>query len=272
MEWLNQIWLFRVVIRPFLDILILSFIIYQIYQILVQTRAIQLVKGAFLMALIYVIAFFLELTTLLWIMNRLAANLVIIIAIVYHPELRNIFTRIGRGEWFKFSRGSKDFKVESVLNAIEILSGRRRGALIVFSRNVGLKNIIETGTKLNSDVSSSIILTIFGHDTPLHDGAIIIQNGKLVSAGCFLPLSEQSDIRRSFGTRHRAALGLAEETDSIVLVVSEETGAISIAYDSNLYYDISINEIKMSLKGLLKYRENPIIKREEEIFENESTY
>lgn len=255
MEWLNQIWIFREILRPALDILILSFIIYQIYQILVQTRAIQLVKGAFLMALIYVLAFFLELSTLLWILNGLATVLVIIIAIVFQPELRNIFTAIGRGEWLRFQGRGAPYQLESVLNAVEVLSGRQRGALIVFSRQVGLKNIIETGTKLNADITSSLILTIFGHDTPLHDGAIILQGRKMLSAGSFLPLSEQSDIRRSFGTRHRAALGLAEETDAVVVIVSEETGAISLAYDANLYYDLSVDEVRSTLRRLLNIHE-----------------
>ncbi|ORC33885.1 TIGR00159 family protein [Marispirochaeta aestuarii] len=261
MEWLNQIWLFRDVIRPLLDILILSFIIYQIYQILVQTRAIQLVKGAFLMTLIYVLAFFLELSTLLWIMNGLATVLVIIIAIVFQPELRNIFTTIGRGEWLRLQNRGTSYQLDSVLNAVEVLSGRQRGALIVFSLKVGLKNIIETGTRLNADISSSLILTIFGHDTPLHDGAIVLQGGEIVSAGCFLPLSEQSDIRRSFGTRHRAALGLAEETDAAVLIVSEETGAISLAYNANLYYDLTVQEVRLTLRRLLNIHED---EREEE--------
>jgi diadenylate cyclase len=260
-EWLNQIWIFRDIIRPLLDILILSFIIYQIYQILVQTRAIQLVKGAFLMTLIYVLAFFLELSTLLWIMNGLATVLVIIIAIVFQPELRNIFTTIGRGEWLRLQNRGTSYQLDSVLNAVEVLSGRQRGALIVFSLKVGLKNIIETGTRLNADISSSLILTIFGHDTPLHDGAIVLQGGEIISAGCFLPLSEQSDIRRSFGTRHRAALGLAEETDAVVLIVSEETGAISLAYNANLYYDLTVQEVRLTLRRLLNIHED---EREEE--------
>ena len=138
---------------------------------------------------------------------------------------------------------------------MEVLAGRQRGALIVFGRQVGLKNIIETGTRISADITSSLILTIFGHDTPLHDGAIILQGGKLLSAGCFLPLSEQSDIRRSFGTRHRAALGLAEETDAVVIIVSEETGAISLAYDANLYYDLTIGEVKLTLRRLLNIHE-----------------
>ncbi len=122
-------------------------------------------------------------------------------------------------------------------------------------RQIGLKNIIDSGTRLNADLSSSLILTIFGKDTPLHDGSIVIQGSTILAAGCFLPLSEQLDIKRSFGTRHRAALGLAETTDAVVLVVSEETGAISLAHDGNLYYDLDSEELGRTLKVLLTVKE-----------------
>jgi diadenylate cyclase len=242
-------------VRPALDILLLSFVIYYIYQILVQTKAIQLVKGALLIALLYAVAFFFRLSTMLWILNSLATVLVLVIAIVFQPELRSIFTRIGRGEWLRLGSRPSSYRLDTVLNAVEVLSSRRRGCIIVFGRRVGLKNIIETGTRLQADLSTSLILTIFGHDTPLHDGAIVVQGRKIISAGCFLPLSEQTDIRRSFGTRHRAALGLAEHTDAVVVIVSEETGAMSLAYDSNLYYDLSVVEIKRTLQRLLELRD-----------------
>jgi diadenylate cyclase len=257
MEWLSDIWIFNAVIKPMLDVLILTFIIYKVYQLLVQTRAVQLVRGAVIIAVIYAAAFFLKLETLLWILNRLATVIVIIIAIVFQPELRNLFMRIGRGNWFRLSSRSKPQHLDSVLNAVDILSGRRRGCLIVFTRKVGLKNVIETGTRLNADLSSSLILSAFGYDTPLHDGAMFIQSGKIVAAGCFLPLSEQADIRRSFGTRHRAALGLTEVSDAIVIVVSEETGAISLAFDGKLFYDLSLEEVRRNVKRLLNVREEP---------------
>ncbi|MBI9105909.1 MAG: TIGR00159 family protein [Spirochaetales bacterium] len=263
MEKVNQIWVFKDLIRPLLDIAILSFLIYQMYKILIQTRAMQLLKGAMLIVVIYVAAFILELDTLRWIMNALATVLVVVLAVVFQPELRSIFTKIGQRDWFKSSSGAKPRQIESVLNAVDVLAGRRRGALIVFSRKMGLKNIIDTGTLLDSDLSSSLILTIFSFDTPLHDGAVIIHNGRIASAGCFLPLSEQTDIRRSFGTRHRAALGLAEETDAIVLIVSEETGAISLAYDANLFYDLSIEELRRKLKYLLNSREETTVVEED---------
>jgi len=257
MNFLPDSWILNELIRPALDIIILSFLIYRIYLIFVQTRAVQLLKGAFFVVLVYALAFFLQLNTLLWIMNRLATVIVIIIAIVFQPELRNIVMRIGQGNWFNFSSGDKVQHLDSILSAVEVLAGRRRGSLICFMRRFGMKNVLDTGTRINADLSASMLITIFGHDTPLHDGAVILQAGKILAAGCFLPLSEQADIRRSFGSRHRAALGIAEVSDTVVLIVSEETGAISLAYDANLYYDLTIEEIRSSLKKLLSVKEEP---------------
>lgn len=269
MSWIVTTQTFREVILPALDILILAFLLYRSYQILVQTKAIQLVKGAALMALMYALAFFFNLSTLLWILNLMVPGLVIGIAIIFQPELRKIFTRIGQGEWFRFAHSEQSLRLESVINAVEILSARHRGGLVVIGRQVGLKNFIDTGTRLDAEISSALILTVFSHDTPLHDGAVVIEGGKVAAAGCFLPLSEQPDIRRSFGTRHRAALGLAEETDAVVLVVSEETGALSLAFEGNLLYDLPAKEIARRMKELFSFSGDADEPAEEAAFEAE---
>lgn len=253
MDWLNNSLVFREYVRPVIDVLILAFIIYKGYQILVQTRAVQLIKGAVVLVLIYLLAVFLELNTLLWVLNLFGPGIVIGIAIIFQPELRKIFTRLGQQSWFRLPSTTNPYHFESVVNSVEILSDTKWGSLIVLGRKVGLKTIIETGTRLDAELSSSLILTVFSPDTPLHDGAIVVQEGKIVAAGCFLPLSEQMDIRKSFGTRHRAALGLAEETDAVVIVVSEENGAISLAYDANLLYDLSVEEVSKRLNLLFEY-------------------
>ena len=240
-EWYNRI-------RPVLDISILGFLLYKAYDLLAKTQAGQLVRGAGFLALIYGIAYLLKLSTLQWLLNILAPGLFVVIAIVFQPELRKIIIRLGQGELFKLDSKPRLGQLEAVITAAEILSKQRRGALIVFPRKMNLRNIIETGTRLNAELSSSLIVTIFGFDGPLHDGALLIQGGRIAAAGCLLPLSEQQDIRKSFGTRHRAALGMSEQSDAVVLIVSEEAGAISLAYESKLYYDLSPLEIQRKIK------------------------
>ncbi|WP_288958468.1 diadenylate cyclase CdaA [uncultured Treponema sp.] len=234
------------------DIGVLSFLLYKAYEIITRTNAMQLIKAAVLVAMAYVIAYLLRLQTLLWVFNIMAPGLLISFAIVFQPELRKIFLKLGQTEWFAFGSRSKHTYVDSVLIAAETLSKQRRGMLAVFMRHTKLDNIIETGTRINADLSSSLLVTIFGHDTPLHDGACFIQGGKLIAAGCFLPVSEQYDIKKTFGTRHRAALGLSEVSDSVVLVVSEESGAISLAYDSKLHYDLSMEQLTRILESQLE--------------------
>ena len=240
--------------QPALDVLLLAFLIYKTYQILLKTQALQLAKGALFTFVIYAIAFILKLKTLLWLLNALAPGLVIGVAIVFQPELRKMFLKIGQSRWLRPGKHSSHSHIDSVLVAAEILSSKRRGMLVVFMRRNNLKDIADTGTRIDAELSSSLLVTIFGHDTPLHDGAVIVKDGRIVSAGCFLPLSEQNDIRKSFGTRHRAAIGVSEETDAVVLVVSEESGALSLTYDSSLYYDLDSEEVVRQLEKLLDIR------------------
>jgi diadenylate cyclase len=251
-DWLLNTWVVREVVRPVLDVLMLSYLLYKSYQILVQTQAVQLIKGAVVMVLIYAVSLFLRLATLTWILNFLVPGLVIAIAIVFQPELRKIFTQIGSREWFRLGSRAAASNLGAVLSSLEMLSTHRRGALIVFPRHVGLKNIIQTGTTLGAELSTNLLSTIFYEGTPLHDGAVIVESGRVTAAGCFLPLSEREDMQASFGARHRAALGLAEETDAVVAVVSEENGALSLAYDGNIRYNITLAEVEGLLGELLR--------------------
>ena len=239
-------------IRTFLDIGLLTFILYKSYGMIVKTQGIQIIRTLVILLLAYAAARFLKLTTIEWLLSKLAQGIIICFAIVFQPELRKIFLKLGQGSWRRLSVTSKRSSVDAVLTASEMLSKQKRGMLVVFERHTGLKDIKDTGTLINADLSSSLLITIFGHDTPLHDGAVVVQGAKIVAAGCFLPLSEQYDIKKTFGTRHRSALGLAENSDAVVVVVSEETGAISLAYDSHLYYDLPIERITQTLEMLLE--------------------
>lgn len=239
-------------IRPVLDIGVLAFILYKMYGLIVKTQSLQIIKFGFTVLTAYVIALILNLSMLLWLLHLLAPGVLIGFAIVFQPELRKIIFKLGQTQWFKFRRRTKHAYIDSVLIAAEMLSKQKRGMLAVFTRKTSLKDIMDTGTYLNADLTSSLLVTIFGHDTPLHDGAAVIQDGKITAAGCFLPLSEQYDIRKTFGTRHRAALGVSEETDAVVLIVSEESGAISLAYDSHLHYDLTMEQLTATLENLLE--------------------
>jgi diadenylate cyclase len=239
-------------IRPVLDVGILAFLLYKGYELLQKTQAVQLLKGAGILILIYGAAFLLQLSTLQWLLTTLGPVLLVAVAIVFQPELRKLFMQLGQTNFFRVDVKPRAGRYEAVINAMEILSNEKRGALVVFPRRTNIKSQIDTGTKINGEVSSSLIVTIFEFDTPLHDGAMVIQNNKIVAAGCFLPLSEQTGIRKSFGTRHRAALGMSEATDAVVLVVSEETGAISIAHEGKLYYDLHPMEVTRKLRDFIE--------------------
>jgi diadenylate cyclase len=250
-EWFQRLSNIYNSIRPVLDVAILAFLLYKAYDFLVKTQAMQLVRGAGLLAVVYGVAYLFRLTTLQWILQTLAPGLLIALAIVFQPELRKIIMRLGQGDIFRPDTKPRIGQLDAVVTAAEVLSRERRGALVVFARKINIRNIMDTGTRINADISSPLIVAVFEFDGPLHDGAMIIQNGRISAAGCFLPLSEQQGIRKSFGTRHRAALGMSEESDAVVLVVSEETGAISLAFDSKIYYDLSTLEVTRKLKELL---------------------
>jgi diadenylate cyclase len=252
MEWFQRLSLVFDTVRPVLDVAILSFLLYQGYILLKRTQGLQLILGAGILGIVYGIAVLCRLATLQWVLSIMAPGLFIAVAIVFQPELRQMFMRLGQGELFRAGSKPRLGSLEAVVTAAEILSEKRRGMLVVFPRRTNLRNIMETGTRLNADISSSLIVTVFEFDTPLHDGAMVIHHGKIAAAGCFLPLSNQKDIKKSFGTRHRASLGMSEQSDAVVLVVSEETGAISLAYDAKLYYDLPAFEVTRKLKEFLE--------------------
>ena len=251
MAWYQKLTELYNMFRPILDVAILALLLYKAYDLLLKTQALQLLKGVGFLALIFGIAFLFKLSTLQWLLNIVAPGLLVAVAIVFQPELRQIIMRLGQGELFRLDSKPRLGQLEAVVTAAEILSQLNRGALVVFPRKISLKHITETGTKLNADLSSSLIIAIFQFDGPLHDGAMVVHGGHIAAAGCLLPLSEQQDIRKSFGTRHRAALGMSEQSDAVILVVSEETGAISLAYESKLHYDLSPLEVQRRLKELL---------------------
>ncbi len=237
------------------DITIITVIFYNVYLMIAQTRAVQLMKGLLIFFLLYVVSILLNLEVFSWLLDTLAGTAVVAILILFQPEIRRLLMKVGQSEWIGkiIKKNPEDLK--EVLRAVENFHLVSRGALICFERSVGLKNYIEKGTTLNAKISSQLLMTIFYENTALHDGAVIIRNNQIVAASCYLPLSESSSIDPRYGTRHRAALGLAEETDAVVVVVSEETGKITLAYDGKLYTNYDIDTINKDLKKLLGYEE-----------------
>lgn len=252
---MNSLDFFRTIynsyISPVLDVLILAFILYKAYEMIVKTNTVQLFKSVLIVAMAFFVVSIFQLKTLMWIFKVMLPVLALAFAIVFQPEIRKIMLKLGQTEWLTFGAKSKHTSVDAVIQAAERLSELRRGMLVVFLRTTKHDNIINTGVMLNADVSASLLLTIFDHDTPLHDAACFVQNGKIIAAGCFLPLSEQYNIKKTFGTRHRAALGMSEQGDCVVMVVSEETGAISLAYEGELHYRLSVAELTRKLEELL---------------------
>lgn len=239
-------------IRAAVQILLLTVFFYNFYIALAQNRATQLVRSVLLYVFVYIVCRLAGLSVLENVLRICAVPAAVFLCVLYQPELRRTFTPgVSRNRLFRIGGvQTSSEQIETILSACQRLVQSKRGALIVFPRKLALKNIIDSGTKINADISSALIVTVFDHDTPLHDGAMIIQGSKIIAAGCCLPLSGQTDIRASFGTRHRAALGMAEESDAAIIVVSEETGAISLACNGNLYYDLSHDEIKSMLLSL----------------------
>ena len=229
---------------------ILTYIIYKLYVAVAETRAKEIAVLLLGVVVLYGFSYVLDLKVILTLLKFLLVPIVMFLGVFYAPELRRSFSGSRRRGIFRSSQTSAS-QLDSVLNACANLVTKKRGALIIFPRHTDLKSIYETGTKLNADLSANLILTIFDHDTPLHDGACVIQGGKCTYAACYLPLSKQTSIQDTFGTRHRAALGLSEESDAVILIVSEETGAISLAYNANIYYDLDTDRIKSMLIMLL---------------------
>jgi diadenylate cyclase len=247
-----------------IDILIVSFIFYQLLLLLRGTRAVQLVKGISVVVLLWIISRYFELRTVTWLIENLFSVGVIAIIVIFQPEVRRALEQIGRGGFFSRHRVIREEEVSSLVNeiakAVQYLSSNNVGALIVLEQRTGLYDYIRTGVTLNAEVSSELIRTIFATNTPLHDGAIIIQESKLTAAGCFLPLSESTRISKSLGTRHRAGLGMSEISDAVVIIVSEETSVVTIAQNGTLESNLTNEAFVSHLFQLLNQKTDKLSK------------
>lgn len=240
------------------DIIVVAYIFYKIYTIMNQTRAEQLLKGILLIVLLIPISSFFNLTMLNWILNKTITIGVLSIVIIFQPEIRRALEHIGRSAFNDTHILEDEEKTEKIIteivSSIENLAKTKTGALVIIEQNTGLEDIISTGTKIDALISSALIENIFVENSPLHDGATIVRNDRIAAAGCFLPLSSNASINKQLGTRHRAAIGITENSDALTIIVSEETGIISLAVNGKLTRNYTKDKLKDILIRIIRTR------------------
>ncbi len=247
-------------IRDVIDILIVALVLYKLFSLIKETRAEQLTKGIVVLLILTELSDWAEFYTINWILNNAMTVGTLAILIVFQPELRRGLEYIGRSSFFKKPfievKGESLSKVvEEIVDAVASLSRQKIGALIVLERQTGLNEVADTGTRINGLVTSDLLINIFIPNTPLHDGAVIIKDDKIRAAACFLPLTDSSSVSKELGTRHRAAIGISERSDSLSIVVSEETGSISIAENGTISRYLDTHTLRQILSDMYKPEE-----------------
>lgn len=240
-----------------IDILIVAYVIYKFMIMIRATRAEQLIKGIIAFIIFAIIINFLNLYTMKWILDKTLVYGFLSIMIVFQPELRKALEFIGRSNFFsrpfaEVKEEEIDVQTEEITRAVYSMSRQEIGGIIVIERNTGLSEIIDSGTLLDADISSELLINIFIPNAPLHDGAVIIRGSKIKAAGCFLPLSGNATLSKELGTRHRAALGMTERSDAVVIVVSEESGAVSVAEEGKLTRYVDEETLKLMLRKIFQ--------------------
>jgi len=240
-------------IIPILDITIVATLIFLLYRLISGTRTIQVLRGLSIIGLAYFVGRFLELDTFLWLFEKGLEVAAIALVVIFQNEIRRIVMKLGENApLISGFMGKRERELIEILSpAVHSLSENKTGALIVITRNTALGVIIERGIKLDSIITRELIESVFLPKNPLHDGALIIVDDRIAAAGCLLPLTERTDLSKIFGTRHRAAIGITEETDAVVVVVSEENGKLSIAHEGKLYYDLTQDKFESTLRRFL---------------------
>jgi len=252
--------IYRISINDVVDILIVAYLFYKILRFIKDTRAEQLFKGVIILLVATQVSGMLKLHTLYWILVKILEAGFILPFIIFQPELRAGLEHLGRNtNLFRFGTQAKsayelnvDKVISEMLGAVYDMAGRKIGALLVLEGKTKLNEIVETGTEIDAKITKQILCNIFIPNTPLHDGAVIIRDGKIKSAACFLPLTQRKDLSKDLGTRHRAGIGISEISDSLILIVSEETGHVSIARAGKIYRDVSKERLANILKNFYK--------------------
>lgn len=242
------------IIINIIDVLVVWYVIYKLLTLIRGTKAVQLLKGIFVIIIARIGTTIFGLETLGWLLKQVINWGFLAIIIIFQPEIRRALEQLGRGKLFQRSMNqeeeTQEVQIEAMKKAVSYMAKRRIGALISIEKETGLNDYIETGIKLDADFTSELLINIFIPNTPLHDGAVIMQKNKITAAACYLPLSESPFISKELGTRHRAALGLSEVTDAVTIVVSEETGHVSITSNGNLHRNLSVEEFETVLRKM----------------------
>jgi diadenylate cyclase len=236
-----------------LDILIVAVVIYEILKLVRGTRAVQMGLGAGLLVLLFYFSRWGRLETVNWLIRNMVGYLVFALIVLFQADIRRALAHVGRtpfGGYFGRAQRAEE-TIEEVVVAAGLLSGQRIGGIVAIERSIGLRNYIEGGIPLDATVTYDLLVTIFRPGTPLHDGAVIIQGERIAAAACFLPLTVNPTVSKDFGTRHRAAIGLTEETDAVTIIVSEETGRISLALDGGVESGLTTDALRDRLRELL---------------------
>ena len=235
-----------------LDIALVAFIIYRIILLIKGTRAVQMLLGLAVILAVYVGSQVTELYTLQWILDNFLSSIVLVIVVIFQSDIRRALIHVGRNPFFADVAYNEETRVIDELVAAAVnLANKRVGALLVIERETGLKTFLEVGVEIDAKVSADLISAIFMPASPIHDGALVLQHGRLQKAGCFLPLSENPDISKNLGTRHRAAIGLTEVVDAVVIVVSEESGKISVVVGARMTRDLDSKSLRRILTRML---------------------
>src|SRR5438309_2851619 len=235
-----------------LDIILVALLIYQVLVMIRGTRAVPMLVGLTVLAILFYFAQIGELTTLNWVVSRVLPYVVFALIVVFQSEIRHVLTDLGRRLTFLGGSNNESDSYDDIVLAANLFSQHQTGALIVIEREIGLRTHIESGVPLDARLSYDLLATIFRPSAPLHDGAVIVQKDRIAAAACFLPLSMNPVLSTQLGTRHRAAIGITEETDAIAVIVSEETGAISLAVGGKIERDMTVEQLRERLSGLLK--------------------
>jgi diadenylate cyclase len=231
------------------DILIAAFVIYQALVFIQGRRAMHMVVGVALAVAFFYFSRWTRLDTVSWLLSTMLPYFVFLIIIVFQSEIRRALAHFGQTAFpGSLSRINRTESTEEIVLSVEKLASNRTGALIVIERNIGLRSYIESGVALDAVLSYDLLVTIFNHDLPLHDGAVIIQNNRIAAAACFLPLTVKPRLSKEMGTRHRAAIGITEETDAVAIVVSEETGSLSLAHDGQIERGLTLDVLRLKLR------------------------